>query len=650
MSVHLMVRSAYTLLKSSLRVEDIVNEAVRQGYDAVALSDYEVMHGAMAFYHACQKQGIKGIYGMEVHCVLSPGEQAVFVVLARNDEGFLQLMKLSTRLQTQKEELTIEELAAYAADCIVITSGAEDVLYALLVREDEAGLRRYLQQLQRTFTHLAVGITRNDSRFLAQRNQLLRKATDEMGITRVALAIICYRSAADEEAYRVLCAIDQGLQVDDKTLKTASGRWFRSKAEMAQLYEQKELEASDAIAARCNVEMAFPRAHLPVYENRYGVSSVQFLNTLCKKGLAKRIGSSRVPKAYVQRLQYELEVINSMGFTDYFLIVWDFIRYARSQKIFIGPGRGSAAGSLVSYCLGITHIDPIHYDLLFERFLNPKRVSMPDIDTDFPDDRRQEVIDYVHERYGAHHVAHIITFNTLGAKQVLRDAGKALGILPRQIDALCRMIPNMPKVTLQQAMDNVPRFKQTISLSKELTHLYAIASQLEGLPRHASLHAAGIILSREPIESVCPLIRLDEEIFATQYTMEYLEELGLIKMDFLGLRNLTIIDEIVRAIEQKTGRPFDIMKIPLDDERTFQLIRNVDTMGVFQLESEGMKNLIRKIQPRTFEDIAATIALFRPGPMENIPEYLRCRENPALVHYPHHSLGPILKNTYGNMI
>ena len=222
MSVHLMVRSAYTLLKSSLRVEDIVNEAVRQGYDAVALSDYEVMHGAMAFYHACQKQGIKGIYGMEVHCVLSPGEQAVFVVLARNDEGFLQLMKLSTRLQTQKEELTIEELAAYAADCIVITSGAEDVLYALLVREDEAGLRRYLQQLQRTFTHLAVGITRNDSRFLAQRNQLLRKAADEMGIMRVALAIICYRSAADEEAYRVLCAIDQGLQVDDKTLKTAA--------------------------------------------------------------------------------------------------------------------------------------------------------------------------------------------------------------------------------------------------------------------------------------------------------------------------------------------------------------------------------------------------------------------------------------------
>ncbi len=650
MSVHLMVRSAYTLLKSSFRTEEIVNEAVKQGYEAVALTDYEVMHGAMAFYHACEKKGIKGIYGMEVHCVLPEGERAVFVVLARNDEGFLQLLALSTRLQTQQEELTLEDLAAYTGNCFVITSGAEDALYALLVHEDEAGLRRYLQQLQRTFAHLVIGITRNDSRFLAQRNQLLRKAADEMGIKRTALAIICYRSAEDEEAYRVLCAIDQGLQVDDKTLKTASGRWFRSKAEMAQLYEERELETSDAIAAQCQVEMTFPKAHLPVFENRYGVSSVQFLNTLCKKGLAKRIGSSRVPKAYVQRLQYELNVINSMGFTDYFLIVWDFIRYARSQKIFIGPGRGSAAGSLVSYCLGITHIDPIRYDLLFERFLNPERVSMPDIDTDFPDDRRQEVIDYVHERYGAHHVAHIITFNTLGAKQVLRDAGKALGIVPRQIDALCRMIPNMPKVTLAYAMDNVPRFKQTITLSRELTHLYEIAVQLEGLPRHASLHAAGIILSREPIESVCPLIRLDEEIFATQYTMEHLEELGLIKMDFLGLRNLTIIDEIVRAIEKKSGRSFDIMKIPLEDERTFQLIRNVDTMGVFQLESEGMKNLIRKIQPRTFEDIAATIALFRPGPMENIPEYLRCRENPALVHYPHPSLEPILKNTYGIMI
>ena len=651
MTTQLMVRSAYTLLKSTMRVEEIPALAKEYGYTSVALCDVHVLHGAMAFRHACEACGIHPIYGMEVLCTLAQEEESAgFVVLAQNDAGFGELLSLSTWINTQKEPLTIEVLAKHTSNCYVISDAQEDLLYSLLVHEDAAGVRRYLQQMQRSFVHFVCGITKNDSRFLSQRNQLLRRCAAEMDIPCTALGCVYYARESDEEAYRVLCAIDQGLQVDDKTLQSGSGRWFRTPQQMEALYEPQELAMSDVIAENCQVAMAFPKVHLPVFENRYGISSTQYLNSLCKKGLAKRMGSTKVPKVYVERLAHELDVINSMGFTDYFLIVWDFIRYARTQKIYIGPGRGSAAGSLVSYCLGITHIDPIHYDLLFERFLNPERVSMPDIDTDFPDDRRQEVIDYVHERYGAHHVAHIITFNTLGAKQVLRDVGKALGIVPRKIDSLCKMVPNTPKITLAQTMENVPRFKQTIALSKELTHLYAIARQLEGLPRHASLHAAGIILSREPIESVCPLIQLDEEMYATQYTMEHLEELGLIKMDFLGLRNLTIIDEIVRSIEDKSGKKIDMMKIPLNDERTFQLIRNVDTMGVFQLESEGMKSLIRRIQPRTFEDIAATIALFRPGPMENIPEYLRCREDPTLVHYPHPSLEPILKNTYGIMI
>ena len=651
MSVQLMVRSAYTLLKSTLRIDDIARLAHEQGYTAVALTDLNVLHGAMAFFHSCRKYGVKALYGMELFCTLEDEEEkAGFIILARNDSGFQQLLKLSTLLQTMQQQLSLEELASYSSECYVISTSQDDYLYSLLVHEDEPALRRYLQQLKRSFVHFAVGIAKNDSKFLQNRNQLLRRIANEMGLLHVALPCVYYAKETDEEAYRVLCAINQGLQVQDKTLKTASGRWFRSREEMEKLYDPDDLAGCDAIERDCQVEMALPKVHLPVFENRYKISSEQFLVSLCKKGLAKRMGTTQVPAAYVRRLQHELEVINSMGFTDYFLIVWDFIRYARTKDIFIGPGRGSAAGSLVSYCLGITHIDPLRYDLLFERFLNPQRVSMPDIDTDFPDDRRQEVIDYVHERYGAHHVAHIITFNTLGAKQVLRDVGKALGIVPRQIDSLCKMVPNTPKITLAQTMESVPRFKQTIALSKELGHLYAVASQLEGLPRHASLHAAGIILSREPIEEVCPLIKLDEEIYATQYTMEYLEELGLIKMDFLGLRNLTIIDEIVRHIKNKTGKEFDIMRIPLDDERTFKLIRSVDTMGVFQLESEGMKSLIRRIQPNTFEDIAATIALFRPGPMENIPAYLRNRENPALIHYPHPSLEPILKNTYGVMI
>ena len=651
MATQLMVQSAYTLLRSTLRVDAIAKTAKELGYDSVALCDVNVLHGAMAFRHACARYGIKAIYGMEVECVLEKeNEKADFVVLAQNDEGFQQLLRLSTWINTEAEKLTIERLSAYTKACFVISNPQEDHLYSLLVHEDEAGIRRYLQLMQRTFLHFVCGIARNDSRFLSQRNLLLANVAKEMGIASAALGCVYYANERDEEAYRVLCAIDQGVTVDDKMLQSGSGRWFRSIEEMKKLYAPSDLEMSDQIASQCNVTMSFPKVNLPVFENKEGVSSTQYLNALCKKGLIKRLGTTKVPKKYVQRLQYELEVINSMGFTDYFLIVWDFIRFARTQKIYIGPGRGSAAGSLVSYCLGITHIDPLHYDLLFERFLNPQRVSMPDIDTDFPDDRRQEVIDYVYHRYGAHHVAHIITFNTLGTKQVLRDVGKALGIAARKIDSLCKMVPNTPKITLAQTMDSVPRFKQTINLSKELTYLYEIALQLEGLPRHASLHAAGILLSREPIETVCPLIQLDEEMYATQYTMEYLEELGLIKMDFLGLRNLTIINSIVEQIKEVSGKQLDMMKIPLDDERTFQLIRRVDTMGVFQLESEGMKNLIRRIQPRTFEDIAATIALFRPGPMENIPEYLRCRENPALVHYPHPSLEPILKNTYGIMI
>ena len=427
-------------------------------------------------------------------------------------------------------------------------------------------------------------------------------------------------------------------------------RYFRSPAEMQELYEDEELAMSDHIAAMCNVEMSFPKAVLPKFHNKYGVSSEEFLRSLCQKGLQKRMQFQTISDVYQQRLDYELDVIIRMQYADYFLIVWDFIRFAKTQHIYIGPGRGSAAGSLVAYCLGITHVDPIRYHLLFERFLNPERISMPDIDTDFPDNRRDEVIRYVEELYGKHRVSHIITFNTLAAKQVLRDVGKAMEINPRQIDRLCKLVPNVLKATLDFAYHNEPRFKEIINNGETMGRLYAVARKLEGLPRHASLHAAGIVFSNEDIEQVCPLIDVDEGVCATQFTMEYLEELGLIKMDFLGLRNLTIIDEIVQHINAASDQKLDIMHIPLDDPKTYALIRAVDTVGVFQLESEGMKNLIRKMQPKSFEDIVATIALFRPGPMENIPEYLDRRAHQEKVDYIHPSLQPILQNTYGIMI
>lgn len=575
-----------------------------------------------------------------------------FVVLAKNDAGYQNLLKLSTWLNTGEERRIpdLDTLAYYAKDCIVLTNGDQNQMETLIVKEELDLLRHWLKLCRKQFSDFYVSIARNDSGLMEKKNPVLKQVCKELDIPYTALSRIYFEREEDEESYKTLCAIDQGVSLHDKMLNYSPRRYFRTPQEMQLLYEDEELQMSDRIAALCQVEMQLPKAVLPKFQNKYGVSSEEFLRSLCQKGLQKRMQYQPISSVYQQRLDYELDVIIRMQYADYFLIVWDFIRFAKTQHIYIGPGRGSAAGSLVAYCLGITHVDPIRYHLLFERFLNPERISMPDIDTDFPDNRRDEVIHYVEQLYGKHRVSHIITFNTLAAKQVLRDVGKAMEINPRQIDRLCKLVPNVIKVTLDYAYQNDARFKELINSGETMRRLYATARKLEGLPRHASLHAAGIVFSDEAIEQVCPLIDVDEGICATQFTMEYLEELGLIKMDFLGLRNLTIIDEIVQHINATADKKLDIMRIPLDDAKTYALIRAVDTVGVFQLESEGMKNLIRKMQPNCFEDIVATIALFRPGPMENIPEYLDRREHPEKVDYIHPSLQPILQNTYGIMI
>lgn len=649
MSVALHVRSSYTLLQSTLTISQIVECAKKHKYKAVALTDKQVLHGVMPFYHACKEADLKPIIGMEVDAT-EEEHLFGFILLAKNDDGYKNLMKLSTLLNTeQKKCISLEELMIYSKHCVVITNGDQNKMETMLLKEDWEAMEKFLNQCRSYFSDFYVSIARNDSPLLKQKNIQLKRLCQNIEIKTVALSRVYTADAQDDIIFKTLCAMKQGVSIEDKMLNYSPKRYFRSQEEMEQLYDSDDLMMTDVIADMCNVTMSFPKAQLPEFKNRYGVSSDEFLKSLCHKGLEKRMGFRNIPEVYRKRLSYELDIIIRMGFADYFLIVWDFIRFAKTQNIYIGPGRGSAAGSLVSYCLGITHADPIHYHLLFERFLNPERVSMPDIDTDFPDDRREEVIQYVYKLYGKHHVAHIITFNTLGAKQVLRDVGKAMMIPIRQIDSLCRLVPNRLKVTLQDAYDDEPRFKQMINSSEVLKKLFHISQRLEGLPRHSSLHAAGIILSRDQIEEVCPLIDVDEGISATQFTMEFMEELGLIKMDFLGLRNLTIIDEIVSQLH-KNGHVIDIMKIPLNDKKTFELIQSVDTMGVFQLESEGMKNLIRKIQPKNFEDIVTTIALFRPGPMENIPEYLKRREHPETVDYIHPDFKGILENTYGIMI
>lgn len=648
MYTHLHTRSAYTLLNATLRIHDIVGLAKQNKCESVALVDKHIMHGAMSFYHICQKEKIKPIFGLEVDCLYNE-EVFTFILYAKNDKGYQSLLKLSSYINVSGEVLTFDKMLQFDQDVFITTAGDNDQLQSYVINEKRIEILHFLNMCKEKIEDFKVAIAMNDSGLLKMKNQILQTICDELEISCFALSRIYYGKEEDEEAFQYLCAIAQQKNVNDPTLSYSSKRYFRSEEEMLTLYDTQLIENANTIAKSCCVSMNFEKVSLPTFKNKFKVDSNAYLRSLCKKGLEKRL-NNRINDAYVNRLTYELDVIIKMGYADYFLIVYDFIRYAKSVGIYVGPGRGSAAGSLVSYCLGITHVDPIQYNLLFERFLNPERISMPDIDIDFPDNRRDEVIQYVKQLYGEDHVAHIVTFGTLAAKQVLRDVGRAMNISIREIDMITKMIPMAPNVSLQATFENNGKFKQTILASKQYSKLFMIARQLEGLPRHASTHAAGIVLSNCDITNVCPLIRVEANVCSTQYTMEYLEELGLIKMDFLGLRNLTIIDEVCHNVESIDKMPLDIMKIPLDDKKTFALIQDVDTMGIFQLESEGMKNLIRKMRPKNFEEIAAAIALFRPGPMENIPLYLQNRSQSSAVHYIHPDLEPILKNTYGVMI
>ncbi|MBQ1508797.1 MAG: DNA polymerase III subunit alpha, partial [Erysipelotrichaceae bacterium] len=478
------------------------------------------------------------------------------------------------------------------------------------------------------------------------RDEKLKPLLQRKGIRTIAWSRTYFLEKEDYDAYRIAgCIRDKkGLEESDPHLD--EGRYLHTPEELEGLYDRDDLLNADVLGSFCRVLMDY-KTSLPVYECKSGISSSSYLTALCQEGLKRRL-KGQVTKEYRDRLKEELDVILKMHFEDYFLIVYDFILYAKKNGILVGPGRGSAAGSLVSYCLGITEIDPLRFGLLFERFLNPERITMPDIDTDFPDDRRDEVIRYVRDKYGEEHVAHILTFGTLKAKQVLRDVGRVLGYPSGELDPICRLVPQAPDASLRGTYETVALFRQKIESDARYRRLYSLAEKLEGLPRHESTHAAGIVLSRDPLQKVVPLIRVEEDVCSTQFTMEYLEELGLIKMDFLAIRNLSIIAEIVEEVNKT--EPLDIRKIPLDDKKTFELIGNVNTMGIFQLESNGMKSLVRKMRPKNFEEIGMTIALFRPGPMENIPAFLENRAHPETIRYLHEDLRPVLEETYGIIV
>lgn len=645
--IHLHARSSYTLLDSALTISQLIQRSKELNFSSVVLTDKHVMFGAMEFYQACLKQGIKPILGLEVSCLIDD-ETVDFLLLAQNNQGFQNLMRCSSLVSDSKQVLDFGQLIEFAKDNILIVYGEGGYLEKALMNEDKDECVRRMKKVLAQTDEVYFAVSMNDASFWNIKNQLLKQCSKELGVKTVALSKIYYENNEDAYLYKVVSGIRLGKTIDDHSLPSIQGRYLRSMEEMKEFYDQEDLDCTDEIGAKCNVDLTEFKTALPKYNCPPHVTAGQYLTQLCIAGLKKRL-NDQVSKEYSERLRYELDIILSMHFEDYFLIVWDFILFAKKQGIYVGPGRGSAAGSLVSYCLGITHVDPIQYNLLFERFLNPERISMPDIDTDFPDNRRDEVIDYVYQTYGKEHIAHIVTFGTLGAKQVLRDVGRVLEIPLREIDMLSKAVPYEPKITLMRAYREATYFKQLIDADKRFSELFKIALKLEGLPRHTSTHAAGIVMSDSPLNSVVPTIQIEQDMVSTQYTMEYLEDLGLIKMDFLGLRNLTIIDDVVQMIHQENP-DFAILHIPQDDKKTLELIRRVDTMGVFQLESDGMKNLLRKMQPTKFDDVVATIALFRPGPMENIPLYLEAKKNPQAITYLHPKLETLLKDTYGVMI
>lgn len=648
MSVHLFVRSSYTLLKSTVRIMDLVHTAKEMGYTSVALTDHNVMYGVPSFLDACKKENIHPIVGMEVEVFYH--EQFVpFLLLAANNNGYKNLMKLSSLINSGKDSYcSIDQLKQYSTDCFLIVYGEGGWADAELVQDKRKEIFQKFKQMKEELPRFDVALSYQEASLWKERNAVLKRICSVLSIRTCALNKIFYMRKEDADAYRVLMAIDKNMLLTDASLPNIKGRYFLSPKEMENLYEKDDLQRTEEIATFCTANFQLPLSGLPHCHVKNNENAETYLPKLCYAGLQKRL-HGKISEKYVSRLKYELNLILKMHFADYFLIVYDFIRFARKRGIYIGPGRGSAAGSLCAYCLGITMIDPLQYDLLFERFLNPERVTMPDIDTDIPDCRREEVIRYVYDTYGSEHVCSIITFGTLAPRQVIRDTGKVMGFPQSEIDRLVKLIPSKAKITLAKAYQESPRLKQILNAETKYQKLFRMASRLEGLPRHTSIHAAGIVLSSLPLEEVIPTVQLNPGMVTSQFSKEYLEERGLIKMDFLGLKNLSIIDEIVQEI-RKSDSSFNILNIAMNDSDTYQLFARGDTVGIFQFESDSMKSLLRRMKPRNLEDLACAMALYRPGAMMYINTYLECRKDPSKAVYPSQTLKPFLEETYGIMV
>ena len=662
---HLHVHSEYSLLDGACRIEGLVDRVAALGQTACALTDHGVMYGVIDFYRACKAKGIHPVIGCEVY--LAPhsrfdrsylnGEwHSHLILLCENMTGYRNLIHMVSLGFAEgfymKPRIAMELLRQHSEGLICLSACLAGVIPRALAEGDMDGAYELCEQFLEIFDrdHFYLEVQDHGIEVQKKVNDGLYKLAEELNIGLVATNDAHYLTKQDARIQDVLMCIQMGKTVDDPTrMKFETQEFYIKDAdEMAALFPEhpEALENTVKIAERCQVEFEFGKYHLPEFDVPEGYTALQYLQKLCNEGFAARYpdddGTVR------KRLQYEIDMITKMGFVDYFLIVSDFIGYAKRQGIPVGPGRGSAAGSVVSYCLGITDLDPIHYSLYFERFLNPERVSMPDIDVDFCYVRRPEVIEYVTNKYGKDHVAQIVTFGTMAARNAIRDVGRALSIPYNEVDVVAKQVPNELHITLDKALAINPELKKMYDEKPQVRELIDTARALEGMPRHASTHAAGVVITKDPVDTYVPLARNDEQM-VTQFTMTTLEELGLLKMDFLGLRNLTVIADAEKMIRRHTP-DFNIEKVDMGDKATYEMLGHGSTMGVFQLESAGITNVVTGLQPQSIEDITAVVALYRPGPMQSIPRYIECRHHPEKVTYKHPLLEPILKVTYGCMI
>ncbi len=665
---HLHVHTEYSLLDGSNKIEEYAARVKELGMNAAAITDHGVMYGVIDFYKAAKKEGIKPILGCEVYVAPNSrfdretvhGEDRYYhlVLLAENNTGYGNLVKIVSRGFVDgyyyKPRVDMEVLLKYHEGIIALSACLAGEVQRCLIRGQYEEARETALKYQNCFGEGNFFLELQDHGIDQQQtvNQQLLRLSKDTGIDLVATNDVHYTYETDADSHDILLCLQTGKKLSDENrMRYEGGQFFvKSEEEMRALfpYAQEAVSNTQKIADRCHVEIEFGHTKLPDFPVPEGFTTYEYLEKLCHDGLKERY--SNITEELKERLNYELHVIRDMGYVEYFLIVWDYIRFARENGIIVGPGRGSAAGSLVSYTTGITNIDPIRYSLIFERFLNPERISMPDIDVDFCFERRQEVIDYVIKKYGKECVTQIVTFGTLAARGVIRDVGRVMDLPYAFVDGIAKSIPNELGITIDKALKKNPELRAKYESDESIRRLIDMSRRLEGLPRHSSTHAAGVVISQKPMEEYVPLCLGIDGMITTQFTMTTIEELGLLKMDFLGLRTLTVILNAVKLAEKNHGVSLDIDHIDFDDQKVLESLGTGKTEGVFQLESAGMKNFMKELKPQTLEDIIAGIALYRPGPMDFIPAYIRGKNNSGMISYDCPQLKPILEPTYGCIV